>query len=115
MAADSAPMATEKATHAAHRASLLALFRARPFEEISGQALKELVGDNYMQRISEARRGEDGLKIECVPRYAEIDGRRKRITGDFVWRPEALGRDAAWSATPQRLPLYDGPISGWQR
>ncbi len=105
----------ETSAHQAHRALILALFRSRPHQVVSWQELDRLVGANFMQRISEARRGEDGLKIECVPRYAEIDGRRKRITGDYRWRPEALGRDAADYAAYKPCSLFDGAPGAFQR
>lgn len=114
MASDSAPMATTKDTHRGHRDALAAHFRARPHRVIRWQALVDLVGLNFMQRISEVRT-QLHMNIECVPRFAirrDGDGKPhvKRVTGDYRFRPEALGRDAAdtWSATPMRLPLLDG-------
>ena len=112
MAPDSAPMATEKDVHRGHRDALAAIFRATPFQVIEWETLEATVGRNWQQRVSEARR-QLQKNIENVPRRS-ADG--KRLTGDYVFRPEVLGRDAAtFTAEPQRLPLYDGPSSGWQR
>jgi len=105
--------ADEKAAHRAHVAQLAQLFRSRPCEIIDWRELDALVGANYMQRISECRRTMK-LNIECVPRYAEIDGRRKRITGDYRLRPEALGRDAADLSKAVEQDLFTD-LAEWQR
>ena len=116
MAADLETLATEKDVHRGHRDALAALFHARPFTVISWETLAAICGPNFMQRVSDCRTQLGMHEIENVKRYAMIDGRKKRITGDYCFRPAALGRDAStFTAEPQRLPLYDGPIAGWQR
>ena len=97
----------ETSVHAAHRDALAVLFRGRPHVEISAVECRILVGENYMQRISEARR-QLQMNIECVPQYAMICGKKKRISGAYRYRPDAIGRDAAdlVRAVPQDLPIF---------
>ena len=105
--------ADEKAAHRAHCDQLAQLFQSRPFQVIGFETLVALVGANYMQRISECRRTMS-LNLECVPRYAMIDGRKKRITGDYRYRPDALGRDAADLTKAVAQDLFTD-LAGWQR
>ena len=95
-----------KSLHAAHRELLVALFRQHPHEVLTHQELEELVGRNYQQRISEARvtLSGEGL-IENVPQR-DADG--KRLTGHYVYRPNAQGRDA--SEILNRRDSYTGPL-----
>ena len=106
-------MNVEVSTHQAHRDLLAKMFQQRPFICIDAQECRDLVGENYMQRISEARR-QLRMNIECVPQYAMIDGHNKRISGAYRFRPNALGRDAADLVAYKPQPLFDTP-SGWQR
>lgn len=99
-----------KADHVAQRDALAALFRAAPHTIIRHEELEALTGRNYQQRISDARR-DLRMNIENVKRYG-ADG--KRITGDYRFRPAALGRDAADLTHAQPVNLFTGQLSGWQ-
>ena len=110
MASDRAEMATQKDVHRGHRDSIAALFQARPFEVVSHEELEKLVGRNWQQRISEARR-QLKMNIENVPRR-DADG--KRLTGDYRYRPDALGRDAADLTKAVAQDLFTD-LAGWQR
>ena len=85
MAEDHATMASTKALHLGHRDVLAAFFRDHPFQVVTWELLEQMVGRNYQQRISEARRQLD-MNIENVPRRSP-EG--KRLTGDYRFRPEA--------------------------
>lgn len=100
----------EKSTHQGHRDALVAFFQEHVNQVVTWELLERLVGRNYQQRISDARR-QLGLNIENVPRLA-LDG--KRLTGDYRFRPLALGRDAADLVAYVDQPLFGQP-SGWQR
>ena len=105
-------IADEKAAHVAHRDAMVAIFRAEPHQTISYERLLAIT-PNFMQRVSEARQvlKAEGV-LENVPRYAMIDGRRKRITGDYRFRPAALGREAdthVRHADAHLGPLFDTP------
>lgn len=102
--------ATEKAAHAYHRDILAAYFRARQYEVVTWETLEQLVGRNYQQRISEARR-QLKMNIENLPQY-NSDG--KRLTGAYRFRPEALGRDAADLTKAKEQDLFTD-LAGWQQ
>lgn len=111
-------MNADIAAHQAHRDKIAAYFQARPFQVVRWQDLIALVGLNFMQRLSNCRT-ELSMNIECVPRYAirrDATGQphAKRITGDYRWRPHALGRDAADLVNAQPVNLFTGELSGWQ-
>ena len=107
-------VADQKSDHRAQRDLLAAYFRAHPYEVVTWETLERLIeSPNFMQRISECRTQLGMRELENVPRYAMIDGRRKRITGDYRYRPEALGRDAADLTEFKDQPLFGQP-SGWQ-
>lgn len=104
-----------KQDHKAQRDLLAAHFRAHPYEVVTWETLEYLVGRNWQQRLSDARR-EEKMTIENLPRYADFAGRRKRITGNYRFRPHAEGRDAdkiIKHADSHIGPLFDQP-SGWQ-
>ncbi len=113
MAPDLETVATEKDIHRGHRDALAALFQARPFQVVSPDILEELVGRNFQQRISEARR-QLHMNIENVPRR---NAEGKRLTGAYRYRPEALGRDASdlVNAAPQCLPIFGDQPGAFQR
>jgi hypothetical protein len=94
----------EKQTHHAHRDALAVFFANHPYQIVTHELLEQMVGRNYQQRISDARR-ELQMNIENVPRS---DPAGKRLTGDYRYRPEALGRDAGdlVHAVPQDLPIF---------
>ena len=106
----------EASAHKAHRDALVALFHANVNEVVSAHNCRILVGENYMQRISEARR-QLHMNIECVPQYALIGGKKKRISGAYRYRPDALGREAGdlISAVPQCLPIFGDQPGAFQR
>ncbi len=110
MAPDRAAMATEKDVHTGHRDQLAAYFRSHPFQVVTWETLEELVGRNYQQRVSEARR-QLTMNIENVPRHSP-EG--KRLTGDYRFRPEALGRDGADFTKAKEQDLFTD-LAGWQR
>lgn len=96
-------VATDKADHAAHRQKLIELFTSRPRVEIEASELIELVGPNYMQRISELRTGKAGAKmnLERVPRYVVKDGIRHRTAGAYRFIDfQPLGRDSTKPTAP---------------
>lgn len=99
-----------KATHVAHRDALAVYFATHPYEVVAWETLEALVGRNYQQRISDARL-QLKMDIENVPRSAP-DGRR--LTGDYRYRLNALGRDAADLTQAQPVNLFTGELSGWQ-
>lgn len=99
-----------KADHVAQRDQLAALFEAHPHTVIRHEVLEGLVGRNYQQRLSDARR-DLHMNIENVKLYG-ADG--KRLTGDYRFRPAALGRDAADLVNAQPVNLFTGQLSGWQ-
>lgn len=99
-----------KADHVAQRDQLAALFEAHPHTVIRHEVIEGLVGRNYQQRISDARR-DLRMNIENVKRYG-ADG--KRLSGDYRFRPAALGRDAADLVHAQPVNLFTGQLSGWQ-
>ena len=110
MAEDHATMASTKALHLGHRDVLAAFFRDHPFQVVTWELLEQMVGRNYQQRISEARRQLD-MNIENVPRRSP-EG--KRLTGDYRFRPEALGRDAADLTAATAQDLFTD-LAEWQR
>ena len=113
MAAATTSVVSEKDVHRGHRDLLAAFFQEHPFQIVTWELLDQMIGRNYQQRVSDARR-ELHMHIENVPRYSPAG---KRLTGDYRFRPDALGRDAAdtWTAQPARLPLLDGPVGAYQR
>jgi hypothetical protein len=93
-------IADEKQTHRGHRDLLAAYFQARPGVVVSHQALEALVGRNYQQRISDARR-DLGMHIENVKRTDECG---KLLTGDYRYVPatETVSLDSY-----REVPLFD--------
>lgn len=104
---------TAIASHLAREDRLAAYFEARPFHVVTHDELVSEVGENYRSRISPLRKRR-GMVIENVPTF-KADG--SRGYGSYIFRPDALGRDASdtWTAQPQALPLYDGPAGAFQR
>jgi hypothetical protein len=90
--------------------SWLRTFRAHPYEVITWDILQGLVGRNFQQRISEARR-QLKMNIENVPQFS-ADG--KRLTGAYRFRPEALGRDGADLTKAKEQDLFTD-LAEWQR
>lgn len=108
MADNRATVVSQKSLHHGHRDLVAAFFREHPHQIVSWELLEQLVGRNYQQRVSDARR-ELGMNLENVPRF---DAAGKRLTGDYCYRPHALGRDAATvvSYADSHLgPLFDRP------
>lgn len=111
-------MSVEIAAHLAQRHKLAAYFQARPFQVVRWQDLIALVGLNFMQRLSNCRT-DLNMNIENIPRYAiwrddKGQPHAKRITGDYRFRPQALGRDAADLVHAKPVDLFTGELSGWQ-
>ena len=110
----------EITSHLGQRDVLAAYFRAQPDKVVRWQTLVDLVGLNYMQRLSNART-QLQMDIECIPRWKIVrDAAGKaivrRATGDYRFKPASLGRSADVQITAQpRLPLYDGPAGAYQR
>lgn len=106
-------MTPEIATHLAQEDRLAAYFEARPFAVLTHDDLKAQVGENLRSRIA-ALKKKRGMRIENVP-VKRADG-KGRGYGSYVYRPDALGRDASdtWTAVPVKLPLYDGPSGAFQ-
>lgn len=93
-------VADEHAQRQAHRDILVTWFAQHPWVEITPDALKDLVGDNYQQRISDCRRVKlNGvlMHIENVPKWAtDADGSKRKLAGSYRYRPHGkpLGRSA---------------------
>lgn len=90
------PTPEEIRSQQGNRDTLAAYFKLHPLEDIEAATLKDLVGDNYQQRISECRR-ELGMYLQNLPRIGEDgSGAPKRLAGAYRWYPDgkSLGRDA---------------------
>ena len=94
-------MNVEVSTHQAHRDLLAVYFANHPYEIVSWETLEQLVGRNYQQRISDVR---TQLKMD-IENIKRTSPEGKRLTGDYRYRLNALGRDAAdlVNAKPQGL------------
>ena len=80
----------------AHCAILSAWFRSHPLQEITPAELKQLVGDNYQQRISELRKSPGPMHIENVAKWeTRSDGKKRKLSGSYRFHPQQpLGRSA---------------------
>lgn len=85
--------------------TLAALFKSRPYEEISPDELRQIT-PHYQQRISNCRRKPFSMTIQNVPKTRQDDsGTAHKADGWYVYRPDGapLGRDsgqviaAGWS------------------
>jgi hypothetical protein len=80
----------------AHCAILAAWFVRHPWQDITPDELRDLIGPNYQQRISDLRcRDVDPLCIENVPKWFTPEtGRKRKLSGNYVFKPQpSLGRD----------------------
>lgn len=87
-------LATEIEDRAQHRATIAALFKSHPLEDISADVL-EAITPHYQQRISECRR--IGMYLQNRPQWLALTGgRQKRLDGAYRYYPDGapLGRDA---------------------
>lgn len=109
MAQHPVSVVTEKDVHHGHRDALAAFFQEHADQIVSWALLEALVGRNWQQRVSDARR-QLKLNIENIPRFGP-DG--KRLTGDYrLRRADALGRSAdlpVIHADAAIGPLFDTP------
>ncbi len=87
---------------------LAAYFEARPFQILTHADLVSVVGENFRSRLSELRT-KRGMAIERVD-VLKADGTAGY--GSYVYRPDALGRDAGQPvryADAHIGPLFDNP------
>lgn len=96
-------MTTEIAVQLAQRETLKAFFERQPFVILTHAQLVAEVGENFRSRLPWVRRHIDGV-IDLVPVFL-ADGTRGY--GSYVYRPQALGRDAA---TPIPEPWESGTL-----